>query len=199
MSEESLPRGERTRAEILQAASQLFIEKGYHGTSMRAIASQAGIALGNIYNHYPNKEELFIQVLLARHPFYEVFPAIMAAQGETTEAFVRDTARRMVAQFDERLEFLNLLFIELVEFKGEHIPQIFQMLFPQVLAFAERFTQGRQELRPLPLPIIVRAFIGLFFSYALTELIINRNLPLEMQEDAMDDFVTIYLHGILVK
>jgi hypothetical protein len=105
----------------------------------------------------------------------------------------------MVAQFDERLEFLNLLFIELVEFKGEHIPQIFQMLFPQVLAFAERFTQGRQELRPLPLPIIVRAFIGLFFSYALTELIINRNLPPEMQEDAMDDFVTIYLHGILVK
>ena len=199
MNEESLPRGERTRAEILQAASQLFIEKGYHGTSMRAIASQAGIALGNIYNHFPNKEELFIQVLLVRHPFYEVLPAIVAAQGETTEEFVRDAAQRMVAQFDERLEFLNLLFIELVEFKGEHIPQIFQMLFPQVLAFAERFTQGRQELRPLPLPIIVRAFIGLFFSYALTELIINRNLPPEMQEDAMDDFVTIYLHGILVK
>ena len=199
MNEESLPRGERTRAEILQAASQLFIEKGYHGTSMRAIASQAGIALGNIYNHFPNKEELFIQVLLVRHPFYEVLPAIVAAQGETTEEFVRDAAQRMVAQFDERLEFLNLLFIELVEFKGEHIPQIFQMLFPQVLAFAERFTQGRQELRPLPLPIIVRAFIGLFFSYALTELIINRNLPPEMQEDAMDEFVTIYLHGILVK
>jgi AcrR family transcriptional regulator len=199
MNEESLPRGERTRAEILQAASQLFIEKGYHGTSMRAIASQAGIALGNIYNHFPNKEELFIQVLLVRHPFYEVLPAIVAAQGETTEEFVRDAAQRMVAQFDERLEFLNLLFIELVEFKGEHIPQIFQILFPQVLAFAERFTQGRQELRPLPLPIIVRAFIGLFFSYALTELIINRNLPPEMQEDAMDDFVTIYLHGILVK
>ncbi|MBP1702993.1 MAG: putative TetR family transcriptional regulator [Chloroflexi bacterium] len=199
MNEESLPRGERTRAEILQAASQLFIEKGYHGTSMRAIASQAGIALGNIYNHFPNKEELFIQVLLVRHPFYEVLPAIVAARGETTEEFVRDAAQRMVAQFDERLEFLNLLFIELVEFKGEHIPQIFQMLFPQVLAFAERFTQGRQELRPLPLPIIVRAFIGLFFSYALTELIINRNLPPEMQEDAMDDFVTIYLHGILVK
>jgi len=199
MNEESLPRGERTRAEILQAASQLFIEKGYHGTSMRAIASQAGIALGNIYNHFPNKEELFIQVLLVRHPFYEVLPAIVAAQGETTEEFVRDAAQRMVAQFDERLEFLNLLFIELVEFKGEHIPQIFQMLFPQVLAFAERFTQGRQELRPLPLPIIVRAFIGLFFSYALTELIINRNLPPEMQEDGMDDFVTIYLHGILVK
>ena len=199
MNEESLPRGERTRAEILQAASQLFIEKGYHGTSMRAIASQAGIALGNIYNHFPNKEELFIQVLLVRHPFYEVLPAIVAARGETTEEFVRDAAQRMVAQFDERLEFLNLLFIELVEFKGEHIPQIFQILFPQVLAFAERFTQGRQELRPLPLPIIVRAFIGLFFSYALTELIINRNLPPEMQEDAMDDFVTIYLHGILVK
>ena len=199
MSEENLPRGERTRSEILLAAKQIFVDKGYHGTSMRDIAHQANIALGGIYNHFTSKEELFIEVLLAYHPFFQVFPAIVAAQGETTEAFVRDAARRMVAQFDIRLEFLNLLFIELVEFKGQHIPQIFQMLFPQVLAFAERFTHGRQELRPLSLPIIVRAFIGLFFSYSLTELIINRNLPPEMQEDALEDFVTIYLHGILVE
>jgi AcrR family transcriptional regulator len=197
MSEE-ITRGERTRCEILAAAHQLFIQKGYHGASMREIARGSGVALGGIYNHFSSKEEIFIQVLLEHHPFYEVFPAMLAAQGETTEAFVRDAARRMVAQFDKRLEFLNLFFIELVEFKGQHIPQVFQMLLPQVLVFAERFTEGRQELRSIPLPIIVRAFIGLFFSYTLTELIINRNLPPEMQTDALDDFVTIYLHGILV-
>lgn len=198
MSEENLSRGERTRCEILAAAHQLFIQKGYHGTSMREIARQSGVALGGIYNHFSSKEDIFIQVLLEHHPFYEVFPAMMAAQGETTEAFVRDAARRMVAQLDDRLEFLNLFFIELVEFKGQHVPQIFQLLFPQVLTFAERFAQDRQELRAIPLSIIVRAFVGLLVSYTLTELIINRNLPPEMQEGALDDFVTIYLHGILI-
>jgi AcrR family transcriptional regulator len=55
MSDESLSRGERTRETILDAARQLFIQQGYHGTSMRQIASQAGIALGSLYNHFPNK------------------------------------------------------------------------------------------------------------------------------------------------
>ena len=49
-------RGERTRAEIIQAAHDLFIQQGYHGTSMRQIAGQAGIALGGLYNHFESKE-----------------------------------------------------------------------------------------------------------------------------------------------
>jgi AcrR family transcriptional regulator len=198
MSDETASRGERTRNQILAAAHLLFVQKGYHGTSMREIARQAGIALGGIYNHFSSKEDIFIQVLLEHHPFYDVFPFLVSAEGDSTEAFVRDAAHHMVAGFDDRLEFLNLFFIELVEFKGQHIPQVFQMLYPQVMAFAERFAQNRQELRSIPLPVIVRTFIGLFFSYTLTEVIINRNLPPELQADALDDFVSIYLHGILV-
>ncbi len=199
MTDDITNRGERTRAEILAAAHQLFIAKGYHGTSMREIARLSGTALGGIYNHFTSKEDIFTQVLLEKHPFYDVFPAMMAAEGDTIEEIVRDAAQKMYARIDYRLEFLNLFFIELVEFKGQHIPQIVQVLFPQLLAFAERFAQGRQELRRMPMPTIVRAFIGLFFSYTMTELIINRNLPPELQLDALDDFVTIYLHGILVE
>jgi AcrR family transcriptional regulator len=199
MTDDITNRGEHTRAEILAAAHQLFIAKGYHGTSMREIARLSGTALGGIYNHFPSKEDIFTQVLLDKHPFYDVFPAMMAAEGDSFEEIVRDAAQKMYARIDYRLEFLNLFFIELVEFKGQHIPQIVQVLFPQLLAFAERFAQGRQELRLMPTPTIVRAFIGLFFSYTMTELIINRNLPPELQHDALDDFVTIYLHGILVE
>jgi AcrR family transcriptional regulator len=199
MSEEGLNRGERSQAQILQAAHRLFLQKGYHGTSMRQISQAAGIALGSIYNHFASKEEIFIQVLLEQHPFYEVFPAMVAAQGDTIEAFVRDAARRMLARFDDRMEFLNLMFIELVEFNGQHIPQIFQMMYPQVLEFAHRFTEGQEALRPIPLPIIIRAFIGLFFSYILTELLLARQMPTEMQEDALEHFVNIYLHGILAE
>ena len=53
-------KGERTRAVLLDAAKRLFVSNGYHGTSMRQIADEAGLALGGIYNHFGNKEDIFV-------------------------------------------------------------------------------------------------------------------------------------------
>jgi AcrR family transcriptional regulator len=197
MTEEPTSRGERTQAQIIQAAHRLFVEHGYHGTSMRQVAAQAGIALGGIYNHFASKEDIFLAVLVEWHPFHDVMPVLVAAQGETVEAFVRDAANQMVAKTQERLDFLNLMFIELVEFKGQHLPQLVNTYFPNVLIFAQRFLEGKAELRPIPPAMLVRAFIGLFFSYIMTEIMIANQLPPEMQDDALDYFVEIYLYGIL--
>jgi hypothetical protein len=104
----------------------------------------------------------------------------------------------MVSITEERTKYLNLMFIELVEFEGKHLPQIFKVFFPGVVTFAQRFVEGKAELRPIPLMILVRAFIGLFFSYIMTDLIIGEQLPPEMGENALEHFVDIFLHGVLV-
>lgn len=197
MGQEAVTRGDKTRAEIIQVAHNLFLGHGYHGTSMRQIAAQADIAVGGIYNHFASKEDIFFSVLVECHPFHDVMPAMVAAQGETVEAFVRDAAERMVASTQNRLDFLNLMFIELVEFKSAHLPELFQMFFPSVLALAQRFVEGKDELRPIPTPILVRAFIGLFFSYVMTEVVLGSQMPPDMQKNAFEHFVEIYLHGIL--
>ncbi len=197
MAEEPTLRGEHTQAEIVQAAHRLFLAHGFHGTSMRQIASEAGIALGSIYNHFPSKEELFIDILVEYHPLFSVLPAMNAARGTTIEEFIRDAARRMVTGIDERMDFLNLVFIELVEFKGQHLPEILHKLYPDLLGFMQRFDQSESELRPIPMPVLVRAFLGLFFSYVMTELIIANQLPPEMQPNAFDHFVDIFLRGVL--
>ena len=197
MSEENVPRGERTQAEIVQAAHQLFIENGYHGTSMRQIAEGAGIAVGGIYNHFASKEEVYLAVFLAHNPYLDIVPAMMSAQGEDLESLLRDAAHRMVGALNNRLDFLNLMFIELVEFDGRHVPQLFRIFFPQVLEFARRTLQDREELRPISPPILMRAFLGLFFSYTLTEILIAKQMPPEMSSNALDHFVDIYLYGVL--
>jgi AcrR family transcriptional regulator len=197
MSEDLIPRGERTRSEILQAALGLFTEHGYHGTSMRQIAQEAGIALGGIYNHFSGKEEIFKTVFIELHPFWETLPLMNAAQGETIEEFVRDAARRMIDELAERPDFLNLMFIELVEFNGEHIPEFFEIFFPQFREFSQRFLAKRQEMRDIPLLMVTRVFVGLFLSYVITDLFIGKRLPAEGRENALDYFVEIYLHGIL--
>jgi AcrR family transcriptional regulator len=190
-------KGERTRALLLDAAKRLFVANGYHGTSMRDIADEAGLALGGIYNHFGNKEDIFVGVLMERHPFLVVLPALQAAQGQTVETLLRDAAQRMLAELSQNRDFLNLMFIELVEFEAKHVPMLFEMFFPPLLQFAQQLETARGPLRDIPLPIVLRSFLGLFFSYFITDLIMGSQMPEMMKAGAFDHFVDIYLHGIL--
>ena len=52
------PRGEQTRQLILDTALRLFRERGYAETTMRAIATEAGVAVGNAYYYFDSKEHL---------------------------------------------------------------------------------------------------------------------------------------------
>lgn len=58
-------KGEQTRALILETALDLFRERGYEETTMRAIAEKAGVALGNTYYYFKSKEHL-IQAFYGR-------------------------------------------------------------------------------------------------------------------------------------
>lgn len=48
---------------ILRAADQVFRDSGFERAEMRAIAQRAGIAVGTIYNYFPNKWGLFLRIL----------------------------------------------------------------------------------------------------------------------------------------
>ena len=192
-------RGEQTRTAILQAAHDLFVEQGYHGTSMRQVAQRAGLALGGLYNHFPSKEAVFEAVFLAYHPYHEVLPYIQQAQGATFEEVVRAATARMVEVARGRPDFLNLMFIEMVEMKSAHVQNMVNALFPLGLQIVERLMQvDPAALRPIPPPMLVRSFIGLFFSYFFTEILFATASPPEFHQDAMQHFVDIYLNGILI-
>ena len=51
-----------TKSKILKVSSALFSEYGYKGTSVRKIASNVGIRESALYNHFKNKEEIFLEV-----------------------------------------------------------------------------------------------------------------------------------------
>ena len=58
-------RGEETKVRIVDAAMRLFVQHGYDATTMRAIAAEADVAVGNAYYYFPSKEHL-IQGFYAR-------------------------------------------------------------------------------------------------------------------------------------
>ena len=198
MTVSSPTKGEQTRSTILQSAHDLFIKQGYHGTSMRQIAMGAHLALGGLYNHFSSKAQVFEAVFLAFHPYHEVFPLIASAQGANLEQLVQDAVRRMVQVIEGRPDFMNLMFIEMVEFKSVHAQQLFASLFPQGMQILQHFVASYPEqIRSIPSPMVVRTFLGLFFGYYLTEIALAPAAPPEFRENARQVFVDIYLHGIL--
>jgi AcrR family transcriptional regulator len=63
-------KSEQTRALILETAMRLFQERGYEKTTMRAIATEAGVSVGNAYYYFAGKEHLiqgFYDRLAAEH------------------------------------------------------------------------------------------------------------------------------------
>lgn len=56
---------EQRRQQIFDSAMMCFIQKGFHQTSMRDIASLAQVSLGNLYNHFRSKEALIAEIATA--------------------------------------------------------------------------------------------------------------------------------------
>jgi len=191
-----LSKSDRTSRAILDSAYRLFVSQGYAATSMRQIAEDAGLALGSAYNHFSSKEDIFKTIIVKRHPFFVIFPLIKAARGNTIEEFIRNAARTLVAELEHNPEFLNLLLIEMVEFKGQHAPLLFEKIWPDLLTIAGQVAVFQDELKPIPSPLLLRAFLGMFFSYFITEMLLKNLMPAAMQENALDKFVDIFLNGI---
>jgi AcrR family transcriptional regulator len=197
MEDANISKGERTRQIVMETAYQLFLEQGYAATSMRQIAERAGLALGGIYNHFAGKEAIFSELILERHPYRQILPIMLSTSADDPESFVRSAAQTMVNELGKRPDFIKLMLIEIVEFNGRNMPQIIERVLPQVLPVIQKF--GRQEglLRDMPPFVFFRAFLGLFFSYYITEFLIAGTPAARTQTKALDHFIEIFLHGIL--
>src|ERR1700674_5584318 len=69
---------ESTRDQIIHAAAESLLESGYSGTSVRAIASRAGVAIGNLQYWFPTKSELLVEAwrYLTAHSVEELRTAL---------------------------------------------------------------------------------------------------------------------------
>lgn len=60
------PKDPDKRLAILESAKELFVEQGYAGTSMDAIAKNAGVSKLTLYSHFGHKEDLFQQCVVSK-------------------------------------------------------------------------------------------------------------------------------------
>lgn len=197
-AKENLKKGEVTRLSIEDAAIGLFLEQGYHATSMRQIAEGAGLALGGIYNHFSSKDEIFEAIIIDQHPYKRILPLILAVEGDTAKEFFGNAFQIVIDQLGQQPEFINLMFIEIVEFRGRHGSVMLREIAPKVLPVFEKLVKSMKGLRITNPAVLMRSFFGMIISYFITEMIISNSVISKlMPKNSTDMYIDIFLNGIL--
>ncbi len=110
--------GRDTRAEILDAALNLFAISGYFGTSMRQIARAVGVRESALYHHFPSKESILNELMgelgPARAQQLAAVDVPMMARQLGVEGLLRAVVDRLTEEwFNPREQkFLRLLMSE---------------------------------------------------------------------------------------
>ena len=103
-------RGETSRAAILSAALELFQEKGYEATTMRAIADRVGVSLGSSYHYFPTKEHLVLEFYRHTHELHAAAIAPLLARERDFATRLRGTIRAVIVTCEPFHDFAGSIF-----------------------------------------------------------------------------------------
>ncbi len=197
-------RGEQTRQAILEAAERLFLMNGYHGTSMRQIAREAGnIAVGGIYNHFSSKEQIFRALLEMRSPYAQAVPFFESIEVTTGPRMIAQAFVHFQQILGANLNFVELALIDLREFDGSTIRTLVNDVLPSILHFIERARSAPGLRDDLSNFSILRILVATVIGYAFTNLVGARlfvgspHMPdINALLHRQDEMIEILLHGI---
>jgi AcrR family transcriptional regulator len=179
----------RTREKLLNAATELFMEKGIFATSLDEVAARAGLTKGAIYGNFESKDELVFAVAMERAARPRPVFTGDAPLKEQFKTFVRTAAIRG-AEGSRQLAFLTELDLYMLTHKT---------LKTRLVALVrERYAMsggnlarivGAQEL-PLPalqFAVVVHALVnGLLYQKALVPEIVTDGVILAALEALVD-------------
>ncbi|MCU1624410.1 MAG: transcriptional regulator, TetR family [Frankiales bacterium] len=103
-------RGQETRQRIVDVALELFREHGYDGTTMRAIAKEARVSLGNAYYYFASKDDLVLGFYDQLQTAHESLAETVLAQETELEARLRGVVRAWVDEAEPYKDFAGKFF-----------------------------------------------------------------------------------------
>lgn len=200
-----------TRDKILNAAEDIFLEKGKDGASMRMIADKAGVNKAMLFYYFTNKDLLYKEVLKSN--FYQMLTKlgnIIISEGEPShkiEAFVD----AYLIFFKEHPKLPKLMLREIAA-GGETVKQMvheLKQMIPfhlpnTIIEFVETGIEDQQFRDVDPKQTII-SIAGMSLIYFLGKPLIEAILDLEdideqeFIEQRKESIVDLLKHGILFR
>src|SRR6266700_407811 len=153
------------RKQILDAATQVFAEKGFHRATIKDIARVAGIADGTIYTYFPSKTEVLLGIL---HRLNE-----SAEREQHLRSFFTAYLRKRMALLWPNAEVFQAVLPEMLV--NEQLRELYyqQVLVPTFTVAEHSFQaqHGAGQVRSLDVSLTVRAIAGLLLGLLTLQLL----------------------------
>lgn len=201
------PRWERRKEarpqELLAAALDLFVERGFASTRLEDVAKRAGVSKGTLYLYFTNKEELFKAVVRN-----SVVPAIDAAEEDIAgfSGHGAELLRRVVHGWWERIGNTNASgIIKLVMAEAGNFPDLAKFYQEEVIvrgtrAFASLLERAveRGEFRPMNIAVMTQVVVAPILMLMTWKHSIGPCAQDQLDPEAfIDSFLDMALNGLL--
>ncbi|MFD1020778.1 TetR/AcrR family transcriptional regulator [Thalassobacillus hwangdonensis] len=192
------------QAKILEAAIEIFSEKGYAATSTSEIAKRAEVAEGTIFRHYKTKKDLLLSIVMpmitkVAMPFFAThfINQVFAEAPSDYKDLLRKIMRNRYEFAKKNVPMLKILLQE-AAFHNE-IHTAFKGVFMEKAypRFKELIHKNQEEgiLVDFPVHTIIRMTMTTIFGFLITRFIIMPDADWD-DEAEMERTIEFMLHGL---
>lgn len=133
------------REQILDSASRLFSERGYHATSMRDLAGDLGMQGGSLYAHISSKEELLIEIVNQASRQFDEALFTLRAEAMPADQKLREAMYRHIRVVADNMDSATVFFHEWKHLSPEAYARVTGWRDTIDAFYRELITQGVQE------------------------------------------------------
>ena len=182
------------RKQILDAATQVFAEKGFHRATIKDIARVAGIADGTIYTYFASKDEVLLAVLDRLNETTERKQQFVLGDEQDLKAFFRAYLQQRMALLWPNAEVFRAVLPELLV-NGELRKRYYEQVLAPTIAVGEQFFQAQSEQLQINIPLTVRAIAGTLLGLLLLQLLGDQEIA-EQWEELPNVLTTLFFDKI---
>ncbi len=186
------------RKQILEAAIKVFAEKGFHQTTIKDIAREAGIAHGTIYNYFENKTALMLGIFDRLNETDRREESFSQFTGGGLREFMKAYLRhRLTVLRADNFEVFKIVLSEVMV--NKELRELFlRTILEPTFAMAEMYFQqwaAQHIFKPVDISLIMRAISSMVFGL-IVEYLIGDQVLREKWDELPDFIVDLILDGL---
>ena len=179
------------RNQILDAATQVFAEKGFHRATIKDIARVAGIADGTVYNYFENKTALMLGIFDRLKESDQRNEDFSKSSEVDFRSFMKAYLRhRLTILRAVNFEVFRVVLAEIMvnkELRELYYRKILEPTFSMAEAYLQQWA-SQQIVKPINISLAMRAISGMVLGLIVEHIIGDQTL--ESKWDELPDFLT---------